>query len=159
MTGAVRAGLIAAVLSGAPSTAHALATGRDPLLATRAAGTLVPGRVPDPLAGLIAHTVLSTGWTTVLAALARRHRLGVGGGAAAGVLIAALDLGVVGRRYPAIRALPALPQWLDHVVFGAVLGALLDQPPRVARWRRYSSRASGFPSERGRRGGVPLTGR
>jgi hypothetical protein len=40
----VRAGLWAAVLSGAPSTLHALATGRDPLAATLAAGSiLLPG--------------------------------------------------------------------------------------------------------------------
>ena len=37
---------------------------------------------------------------------------------------AALDLGVVARRYPAIRALPQGPQWADHLLFGAVVGRL-----------------------------------
>ena len=40
----------------------------------------------------------------------------------AGLGIAALDLIVLGRRFPAIAALPQGPQWADHVAFGAVLG-------------------------------------
>src|SRR6187399_3328068 len=41
---AVRAGAWAALLSGAPSTLHALATGRDPLEAALAAGSIL---LPD----------------------------------------------------------------------------------------------------------------
>lgn len=125
-----RAGVIAAVVSGVPSTAHALFTGGDVLAATRAAGTLLPGRRhrPGVVAGLVAHIFVSAFWTGVLAAAGRRHRLGVLRGAAAGLAIAALDLGVAGRAYPAVRALPTLPQVLDHLVFGAVTGALLDRP-------------------------------
>ncbi|NUT56131.1 MAG: hypothetical protein HOQ03_09135, partial [Thermoleophilia bacterium] len=47
----LRAALTAAALSGIPSTAHALATGRNPLEATYAAGSIVlpgetrPGRL------------------------------------------------------------------------------------------------------------------
>jgi hypothetical protein len=127
---AARAGALAAVVSGIPSTAHALLTGRDLLAATRAAGTLLPGRRDRPgvAAGLAAHVVVSAAWTGVLAAIARRHRLGLLRGAAAGLVIAALDLGVTGRAYPAVRALPRAPQVLDHLVFGAVTGALLDRP-------------------------------
>ncbi|MFJ7219876.1 hypothetical protein [Amycolatopsis sp. NPDC098790] len=127
---AIRAGAVAAVASGIPSTTHALLTGRDVLAATRAAGTLLPGRRDRPgiAAGLVAHVLVSTGWTAVLAAIARRHRLGLLRGAAAGLGIAALDLCVAGRAYPAVRALPRAPQVLDHVVFGAVAGALLDRP-------------------------------
>jgi hypothetical protein len=125
-----RAGAVAAVVSGIPSTTHALLTGRDPLAATRAAGTLLPGRRDRPgvAAGLIAHVLVSAAWTGVLAATARRHRLGFVRGAAAGLVIAALDLGIAGRAYPAVRALPRVPQVLDHLVFGAVTGALLDRP-------------------------------
>jgi hypothetical protein len=47
------------------------------------------------------------------------------GGGVAGLVIAAIDLEVVGRRHPAIRALPRVPQWLDHVAFGAIVGGLL----------------------------------
>jgi hypothetical protein len=123
----VLAGAAAASLSGIPSTAYALATGRDPLGATRAAGTLLPGRRDRPgvLPGVAVHLLVSTGWTTVLAAVGRRHRLGATGGAVAGLLIATLDLELVGRTRPMIRDLPRLPQWLDHVAFGAIAGALL----------------------------------
>jgi hypothetical protein len=44
----------------------------------------------------------------------------------AGLAIAALDLGVLGRRVPRIRALPLLPQVLDHVAYGATVGAVLS---------------------------------
>ena len=126
---AVVTGTAAAALSGLPSTLHALVTGRDPLAATRAAGTLPPGRGgrPGVVAGIVVHVVVSAGWTAVLATAGRRRRLGLVGGCAAGLLIAAFDLEVAGRRRPAIRALPRLPQWLDHVAFGAV-GVLLAGP-------------------------------
>jgi hypothetical protein len=120
----VIAGAVAATCSGLPSTAYALATGGDLLQATRAAATLVPGR-RGVLAGAAVHVVVSAGWTAALAAVDRRHRLGLLGGGAAGMLIAALDLEVAGRSNPAIGALPRLPQWLDHVAFGAIVGALL----------------------------------
>jgi hypothetical protein len=116
---------VAAVLSGLPSTVHAALTGREVLAAARAAGTLIPGRKPNVLAGAAAHLVVSAGWTVVLAAANRRRRLGVLGGAVAGLVIATVDLGIVGRRYPAIRELPQVPQWLDHVAFGAIAGAML----------------------------------
>jgi hypothetical protein len=45
-------------------------------------------------------------------------------GAVAGLMIAALDLEIIGRRYPAVRALPRVPQWLDHVAFGILVTAL-----------------------------------
>ena len=116
--------VVAAVLSGAPSTVVALVSGDDVLAATRAAGTLVPGRRyrPGVVAGVAVHAVLSLWWGAVLTAVVRR----LGGGAVTGVLagaaVAALDLGVVARRYPAVRALPRGPQWADHLVFGAVVG-------------------------------------
>jgi hypothetical protein len=124
----VLAGVAAGVLSGIPSTVHALVTGGDPLRATRAAGTLVPGRRERPgvVAGVAVHVLVSAGWTTVLAAVDRRRRLGPLGGAVAGSLIAALDLEILGRGHPQIRSLPRLPQWLDHLAFGAIVGALLN---------------------------------
>jgi hypothetical protein len=133
---AARAWAVAAVASGLPSTLHALATGGDVLRATRAAGTLVPGRRDRPglVAGVAVHLVVSAGWTAALAAVDRRHHLGALGGGAAGLVISAFDLEVAGRRHPAIRSLPRLPQWLDHVAFGALVGALLSD--RGARPRR-----------------------
>lgn len=127
----VTAGVAAATFSGLPSTLYALATGGDLLQATRAAATLVPGRRDRPgvVTGAAVHVAVSAGWITVLAAVARRRRLGLAGGCAAGLLIAALDLEIAGRANPAIRSLPRLPQWLDHVAFGAIAGVLLGDPP------------------------------
>jgi hypothetical protein len=118
---------VASVLSGAPSTVHAVLTGRDVLAAARAAGTLVPGRRDRPslVAGVVVHLAVSAGWAGVLAAVDRRRKLGVVGGAAAGLVIAALDLGLAARRYPAVRELPQGPQVLDHVAFGAIVGRML----------------------------------
>jgi hypothetical protein len=78
--------------------------------------------------GLAVHAAISLGWTAVLAAaLPRRH--GLLWGAVGGAAIAALDLGVVGRRVPAIAELPTAPQVADHVVFGAVVGSVLTRRP------------------------------
>ena len=129
----LRAGAVAGALSGAPSTTHAVVTGRSPFDAVRAAGTLlVPAdRAPGALAaaGVVAHGAISLGWGVVLAAvLPRRHS--VAWGALAGLVIAGLDLGVLARRWPRIRALPTLPQLADHVASGALVGAVLSR--RVA---------------------------
>ncbi|MGH3858057.1 hypothetical protein [Actinokineospora sp.] len=124
------AGAVAGVLSGAPSTAWAVVTGQDPLAATRAAGSLLlphesrQGRLL--VAAGIVHTGLSLGWASALAAtLPRRNTTAAG--AVAGLAIAALDLGLVGRRFPLIRALPVLPQVADHVAFGLLVGAILTR--------------------------------
>jgi hypothetical protein len=124
------AGALAAVLGGAPSTLYALTRGSNLTEATRAAGALL-GR-PTIIRGVFAHGALSLLWGVVLAvALPPRHR--VAGGALAGLGIAAFDLGVVGRRVPAIRALPQGPQWADHVAFGATAGAVLAHMDRAGR--------------------------
>lgn len=124
------AGAIAAVVSGAPSTLHALATRSSPLAATLAAGTLLLPRERRPLPLVLAaapvHVGLSLGWALVLAALLPRRRT-IAWATLAGLAIAALDLGVAGRRFPRIRALPQLPQWLDHVAYGATVGAVLSR--------------------------------
>src|SRR4051794_21761742 len=115
------AGLIAAVASGVPSTARALATNRDPLEGARAAGKLLLPRErrtrPLLAAAVPVHLTLSLGWAIVLRRPLPSHHEPLLG-AAAGLAIAALDLGVIGRRIPAMRALEQLPQWLDHVAFG-----------------------------------------
>lgn len=111
----VRRFVVAAVLSGVPSTVHAVVTGGDPLRATKAAGSLVGG---GAAAGVVVHLAVSAWWAYVLSRLRVR---GVVGGAVAGLLIAGLDLEVIGRRCPEIRALPRVPQWLDHVAFGVLV--------------------------------------
>jgi hypothetical protein len=143
------AGAVAAVVSGAPSTVHALATGRDPLEATRAAGTLLLPRetrsLPLLMAAVPVHAALSLGWGLVLAAGLPR-RCTVAAGALGGLAIAALDLGVIGGRFPRLRALPQWPQVADHLAYGAAVGAVVarrraprarDRRPRRRRCGRF----------------------
>lgn len=141
-TDAVVAGCVAAVLSGAPSTTHALLNKINPLEASLAAGTLLlphEQRTSRLLpAALAAHGALSLGWALVLAAGLPARRT-VAWSVPAGLAIAALDLGVVGRRYPRIRALPLVPQILDHVAFTATVGWIVSR--RRAR-RVAASRGS-----------------
>lgn len=124
------AAAVAAVISGTPSTAHALLTRTNPLEASLAAGTLLLPREQRPSrllpAALVAHGALSLGWSAVLAAiLPRRHATAAA--AVAGLAIAALDLGVVGRRFPRIRELALVPQILDHVAYAVTVGAVLER--------------------------------
>lgn len=124
----IGAGLVAGVLSGAPSTAYALLTGRDPLAATRAAGALL---VPDEVrtsrllaAAVPVHFGISAGWGLVLAAVLPR-RATVWWGAVAGLAIAAVDLRLPGRRTRPVRALAIGPQVADHLAFGAIVGIVI----------------------------------
>jgi uncharacterized transporter YbjL len=125
---AVIAGLVAAVTSGAPSTVIALARGDDLLEGARAAGAIALPRetrtVPLLAAAVPVPLTLSLGWAALLDRALPRGRE-VAGGVAGGLLIAALDLGVIGRRLPAIRALPQPRQWADHVAYGLTVGAVL----------------------------------
>jgi hypothetical protein len=126
---AAAAAAVAGTVSGLPSTVDALRR-REPVLdSTRAAGTLVGHH--HVVVGALVHAAISTGWSGVLLrVLPRRHS--VAAGAAAGLAIGVLDLGVVGRHYPAIRALRTGPQLADHIVFGATVGAMA----RLLRDRR-----------------------
>ena len=124
----IAAGGVAAVLGGIPSTVIAIARGDDPLEATAAAGSiLVSRRSGNSLrlaAAIPVHVALSLGWGVVLSALLPR-RATIAWGAAAGLGIAALDLGVIGRRFERIHALTLGPQIADHVAFGVVVGTVL----------------------------------
>ena len=136
----IRDGLAAAVpaalLSGLPSTLYALATHRDPWEPSVAGGSMLLPRENRRWRLLAAaapvHLVLSGLWgITLAAALPRRKPLLEG--ALAGVGIATLDLGIIGRRYPRIRALDSLPQLADHLAFGVVAAVSLarhDGPRR-----------------------------
>jgi hypothetical protein len=121
-------GAVAAVLSGLPSTIHALVTRQSVVETVEAAGNVVlPASAPRPAlvaAAVPVHLTMSFGWGAVLGlTLPERHTMAWG--AFAGLAIAALDLGTVGRRRPLIRALPVLPQLQDHHVYGAVVGAVV----------------------------------
>jgi hypothetical protein len=118
------------VLSGIPSTVIALARGEDPLAATVAAGSILVsprrGRGLRLAAAVPVHLALSLGWGMVLSAFLPR-RATIRWGALAGLGIAALDLGVIGRRFKDIDALPLAPQIADHVAYGMVVGAVLSR--------------------------------
>src|SRR6201999_4329179 len=100
---------------------------RESLLdGVRAAGTIAlpkATRTPVLLAASVpVHLALSLGWAAVLDRAGADTPLK---GALAGLAIAAIDLELIGGRYPAIRALPQPRQWADHLAFGAVVGAVL----------------------------------
>jgi uncharacterized membrane protein YjjB (DUF3815 family) len=130
---ALTAGFVAAILSGLPSTLWSLVAQRDPLEATLAAGSLL---LPSErrrghlvAAAVPVHLSLSLGWALVLARLLPRGRE-TRTGLVAALAIAAFDLGVIGRRFPRIRALPLLPQIADHLAFGATVGYVLRRRRR-----------------------------
>jgi hypothetical protein len=126
----VAAGLAGAVLSGAPSTTWTLLRGEDVLESARAAGAMVlPGESRTAVllvAATPVHLALSLGWATVLARVLPQGRERIWG-PVAGVAIAAVDLGVIGRRIPAIRALPQGRQWADHLAYGLAVGVVLNR--------------------------------
>jgi hypothetical protein len=135
---------VAAVLSGTPSSLHAVIGGsptaalRQGLAATRAIGTLVaPGR-PGVVRGAVVHLAISLGVGELLGATLPR-RGSIAAGAAAGAGIGWLNLAVIARRrYPALAALPLGPQLADNAAFGAVFAAVADRQPSspAARHRR-----------------------
>ena len=51
-------------------------------------------------------------------------------GAAAGFVIGFINVGVIGRSFPAISGLPLVPQLADNVMFGTVFAAVLDRRDR-----------------------------
>jgi deazaflavin-dependent oxidoreductase (nitroreductase family) len=140
ITDTVAAGTVAAVISGAPSTVHAMLSGRDPLEPSLAAGSLLlrdehtRGRLLA--AAVVSHMSLSLGWAVVLAGTLPRQRSALAG-AAAGIAIAALDLGLAGRRFERVQQLPTLPQVADHILYGTVVGAVWGHRRRPHRPIRH----------------------
>jgi hypothetical protein len=105
-----------------------IAAGAVAALASGVPGSMVLPREKRTSRLLVAaapvHLVLSLGWGVALSAALPRRRT-VAAGALAGALIAALDLGLIGRRFERIRSLPVVPQIADHVAFGACVGAVV----------------------------------
>jgi hypothetical protein len=126
----VYAYLVATVFSGLPSTLHALLTGGDPLEATRAAGAMLVSSTNSSgtllAAAAIVHPLVSLFWTVIFALLLpARHTLlwAVLGSAA----VALLDLRVIAPVFfPEVAALPFWPQVADHLMWGALLGGILQ---------------------------------
>lgn len=123
----VVAGAVGSLVGGVPSTVHALLTGGSVAEATLAAGTVIfrNERRPAVLvpAAAALHLALSLGWAAAVATVLPQRRMGVISVLAAscviGAGIAVVDLGIVGRRYPRVRALPVFPQVADHIAYAA----------------------------------------
>lgn len=130
----VRQGVAAAaLLSGAPSALMSYRrhravgpTAADLLGATRAAGTLLPPGRPGLARGALAHAGVSMLCGELLARTLP-PRGSAAWGAGAGLAIGYVNLVLIGRRFPAIRALPLLPQLADNVAFGLVFALVADR--------------------------------
>jgi hypothetical protein len=129
----MQATAVAAALSGAPSALEALRCQRDFRSvvsyvwdATCAVGTLVPPGRPGFIRGVLLHVGISVVCGEGLArTLPQSHS--VIWGAAAGLAIGVINVGVIGRRFAAIAALPLVPQLADNVAFGAVFAFVVDR--------------------------------
>lgn len=128
----VRATVAAALLSGVPSTVHAAWTRgvrgvpAQVLDATRAAGTLLPPGRPSFVRGAVAHAVISAACGLALARALPERRT-VAWGASAGAAIGVVNVGLIGRAFPAIRSLRLAPQIADNAMFGVVFAAVADR--------------------------------
>jgi hypothetical protein len=132
----IEATLVAATFSGLPSTLHAAIKQRSLRSAagyvydaTRAVGTLVPPGRAGFWRGMVVHLAISALCGETLArTLPRDHP--VEWGAAAGLVIGVVNVGVIGKSFPAIRGLPLAPQIADNVMFGTVFAVALDRRDR-----------------------------
>jgi hypothetical protein len=129
----MQATVVAAALSGAPSTLEAFRRQRDFRSvvaylrdATCAVGTLVPPGRPGFIRGALLHVGISVLCGEGLArTVPESHSViwGVG----AGLVIGVINVGVIGRRFPAIAALPLVPQLADNVAFAALFVFIVDR--------------------------------
>jgi hypothetical protein len=124
----------ASVLAGAPSLAVALSregivgTWRYGVRATRAIGVLVPPGRPNLIVGVLAHFGISAAAGEVFGRfLPVRHS--IAWGAAGGAVMGLVNVGLIGRRFPAIRDLPFGRQIADNVAFGVIFAAVADRGP------------------------------
>jgi hypothetical protein len=117
---AAGAGVVAAALSGAPSSV-AWAAGRlDALDATRRIGRAFFGRDSLVLGG-VGHLGVSLLWALAAPALARRRR-SLLWGAAYGAAIYAVDFKLIApRRFPQLAELDSPVQLADHLAYGVTV--------------------------------------
>jgi hypothetical protein len=96
----------------------------------RRAAVLVP-------AAAALHSALSLGWAAVLAATLPDRRMtlpsAVGVACAVGTGIAIIDLGILGRHYPRVVALPIFPQVADHMAYALGVCLTLRQARTCVR--------------------------
>jgi hypothetical protein len=116
--------------------------GDDVLEGGRAAGAMLlphERRTAVLLAAAVpVHLAISIGWAAVMATALPRGREPAWG-VVGGIVIATLDLALIGRRIPSIATLPQGRQWADHAAYGLSVGLVL----RARRSRRPRGRAPG----------------
>ena len=78
---------------------------------------------------MVVHLAISVLCGETLARTLPRNR-SAAWGAAAGFLIGVINVGVIGRSFPAISRLPLVPQLADNVMFGTVFALVLDRSDR-----------------------------
>jgi hypothetical protein len=119
--------LAATLLSGIPSTLYALATGGDPLQATRAAAAMFPLSGNLFVDAALVHGSVSLFWAAMLwRTLPRRHT--AAWAIAAAALIGIVDLLLIAPRFfPEVAALDFWPQMADHLMWGACFGLVLQK--------------------------------
>jgi hypothetical protein len=143
---ALIAGLAGAACSAIPSTVWSLVRGDDVLEGGRAAGAMLLPHERRTAVLLAAaapvHLALSIGWAAVMAT-ALPHGREPAWGIAGGMVIATLDLALIGRRIPSIGTLPQGRQWADHAAYGLSVGLVLRarRAGRRARTRSQSRAA------------------
>jgi hypothetical protein len=129
----LEATVAASLLGGTPSIALAFARGgvggawRYGVNTTRAVGVLVPPWRPNLLGGTLGHFAISAAAGHLFGRFlpVRRKLLwaAVGGGA-----MGLVNVGIIGRRLPALRDLSFGQQLADNIAFGVVFAAIVDRP-------------------------------
>jgi hypothetical protein len=127
-----------------------LVRGDDVLEGGRAAGAMLLPRERRTAVLLAAaapvHLTISIGWAAVMAT-ALPHGREPAWGVVGGMMIATLDLALIGRRMPSIATLPQGRQWADHAAYGLSVGLVLR-----ARRSRRPHRPAQQPAGAGLRG-------
>ena len=125
---ALTAGVAGAACSAIPSTVWSLVRGDDVLEGGRAAGAMLLPHERRTAVLLAAaapvHLAISIGWASVMAIALPRGREPAWG-VVGGMLVATLDLALIGRRIPSIGTLPQARQWADHAAYGLSVGLVL----------------------------------
>ncbi|HEY1445475.1 MAG TPA: hypothetical protein VGF51_11310 [Acidimicrobiales bacterium] len=129
----LEATIAASLLSAAPSGLGAVhrdgvrGMWRYGLRATRSIGTLVPPGRPNLILGAVTHFGISAAFGQALGRCLP-HRQSALWGAAGGAAMGLVGVGVIGRRFPAIRDLPFGLQLADNVAFGVIFAFVADRP-------------------------------
>lgn len=124
------ASIIAAVASGIPSTTYFIISGQNILLSIRAIGLIFfANSYPDYLILFVSaciHLMVSLFWCILLKLLMPQTKP-LFFGIMAGIVIAVVDILLIGSHIPAIEHLAFLPQLADHILWGLIVTFIYSQ--------------------------------